>query len=342
MVTSTASALPFMAADAGRPAPAKAAPSAATMAAMAGLRVGIVCNPKAHLNHGAEYEAGVPGADSVIVAAPRTRAALAETLANFAARRIDLLVIDGGDGTVRDVLTAAGELWGAAWPRVVVIPSGKTNALAIDLGIPKGWTLADALVAVRAGRSVVRRPVEIARASDAAAPPLRGFLFGAGVFVDATGLAQHTHRAGAFNGIAVGLALGWAIVQTLFGRASSVWRAGTPMTLAIDGAAADTRARYLLLASTLGRLPLGLKPFGPAVRGLRLLHVDAPPRRLLAAAPAVVAGADAAWLGAAGYHRVEADRLDLTLDPGFILDGELFPGGTFAVRQGPSLSFVVP
>jgi hypothetical protein len=341
VVTLSASTLPFLGPDDGRVAPAKRAPGAA---AIAGLRVGIVCNPKAHLNHGAEYEAGVPGADSVMVAAPRTRVALADTLADFASRGIDLLVIDGGDGTVRDVLTAAGELWGRNWPRIVVIPSGKTNALAIDLGIPKGWTLADALVAVRAGHSVVRRPVEVVR-TDAVEPgarPLRGFLLGAGMFVDATELAQHTHRAGAFNGIAVGLALGWAIAQTLFGRANSSWRSGTAMTLAIDGGAAHTRARYLLLASTLGRLPLGLKPFGPAVHGLKLLHVDAPPRRLLAAAPLIVAGSDAAWLRKAGYHRQESEAIALILAPGFILDGELFPGGALHVGQGPALSFVVP
>lgn len=339
MVTVPAASAPlsFLRADAGRARVVKASPS---VAATAGLTVGVVCNPKAHLNHGAEYEAGVPGADSLHVAAPRTRMALAEVMDDFARRRIDLLVIDGGDGTVRDVLTAAADRWGTAWPRVVVIPSGKTNALAIDLGIPRGWTLAQALEAVRNGSVAERRPVEIARAGDGRT--LRGFLFGAGAFVDGTELAQHTHRAGAFNGIAVGLATGWAVVQTLFGRATGAWRAGTRMRLRLAGQDEDARARYLLLASTLGRLPLGLNPFGPAKRGLKLLAVDAPPKRLWAAAPLVVAGSEAAWLGRAGYHRLETTGFDLELERGFILDGELFPGGAFSVRLGPKLSFVVP
>ena len=337
MPPASATALPFARAD-FRPTPrAKVAPS---VAATAGLTIGIVCNPKAHRNHGAEYQQGLPGAESVILAAPRTRNALAEVLADFAAKRIDLLVIDGGDGTVRDVLTAAEGVWGAAWPRIAVIPSGKTNALAIDLGIPKGWTLAQALDAVRAGKVEVRRPVEIDR--NDGRRPLRGFLFGAGAFVDGTELAQHTHRAGAFNGIAVGLATAGAILQTMFGRATGAWRRGSMMRLQLAGRPAETRARYILLASTLGRLPLGVKPFGPAKRDLRLLSVDAPPKRLWAAAPAVLAGSHAAWLNKAGYHRLETTGFDVELERGFILDGELFGGGTLSVRQGPKLSFVVP
>lgn len=313
---------------------------APAVAATESRQIGIVCNPRAHLNRGAEYEAGVAGAGSVLIAAPRTRAALADELADFAARGVDLLVIDGGDGTVRDVLSCAGDIWSGHWPQIVVIPSGKTNALALDLGLPQGWTLADALGALGRGRVERHRPVEIVRAEDGAR--LRGFLFGAGAFVSATELAQHTHRAGAFNGVAVGLALGWVVLQTLFGPATGNWRAGTPMRLNLAGQDPETRARYLLLASTLGRFPLGLKPFGPARRGLKLLAIDAPPRRVWAAAPAIIAGADAPWLDGAGYHRVETTGFDVTLDQGFILDGEHYPGGTLSVRLGPLLSFVVP
>ena len=315
----------------------KAAPSAA---AIGGLRVGIICNPKAHRNRGAEYEAGMPGANSVTVAAPPTREALRDVLADFAAKRIDLLVIDGGDGTVRDVLTAAGDQWGRHWPRVAVIPSGKTNALALDLGLPEGWTLSEALVAARQGHVVSRRTVEVSRGDGAT--PLRGFLFGAGAFVTATELAQHTHRAGAFNGVAVGLALCWAVLQTLFGPVTGSWRKGTAMRLRLAGHEPEARQRYLLLASTLERLPLGIKPFGPARRGLRLLAVDAPPRRLWAAAPAVVGGWKAPWLEAAGYHRLETAGFDVAMEEGFILDGEHYDGGALAVRPGPKLSFIVP
>ncbi|MDP1027543.1 diacylglycerol kinase family protein [Sphingomonas sp. KR1UV-12] len=315
----------------------KAAP---TPAALGALRIGIICNPRAHRNHGAGYAAGVPGADSVLIAAPRTTEALVETLAGFAERRIDLLVIDGGDGTVRDVLTAAGQLWQRDWPAIAVIPSGKTNALAIDLGVPAGWTLGDALSAMAQGRTVIRRPVEIARDDDSL--PLRGFLFGTGAFVKATELAQHTHRAGAFNGVAVGLALGWALMLTAFGARDNAWRAGDRMDVRLPGGPVERDPLYLLLASTLERLPVGLRPFGRPRQGLKLLTVDAPPRWLPVTVPALLGGSEAAWLKRAGFHNRDAAAFDVTPDDGFILDGELFAGGQLSVHQGPVLSFVVP
>lgn len=324
-------------------APAAAPPrlkAAPPRAALGALRIGIVCNPRAHRNRGAEYAAGVPGVDSVAVAAPRTMAALADTLTDFAARRIDLLVIDGGDGTVRDVLTAAGDLWRAEWPAIVVIPSGKTNALAIDLGLPTDWSLADALAAMQRGSLRAHRPIEVA--GHDGEPPLRGFLFGAGAFVKATDLAQRTHRAGAFNGVAVGLALGWALLLTVFGGSRSPWRHGEAMGLRLPGIGRDDTPRYLLLASTLARLPVGLRPFGRVRDGLKLLGVDGPPRWLAAAVPALLGGSEARWLEQAGYRRRDVAAFDVDLADGFILDGELFAGGTLTVRQGPVLSFVVP
>jgi len=255
-------------------------------------------------------------------------------------------VIDGGDGTIRDVLTAAATVWTGAMPRVAIVPSGKTNALALDLGIPDHWTLDQALAAARDGASIVRRPVEVERAGTG--QKLRGFLFGAGAFVEATGLAQRAHRAGAFKGFAVGVALSWAIVQTLFGRASGMWRAGNRMHVRYDSAAdagrvADTDThRYILLASTLTRMPLGVQPFGAARDGLKTLLVDAPPRWLAAAAPLIVAGSPAKWLDRAGYHRIDTPALDVTMEAGFILDGEVYPGGALTIRQAAPISFVVP
>ena len=48
--------------------------------------------------------------------------------------------MDGGDGTLREVLTALPGAF-ATPPLLAVLPSGKTNILALDLGTPHGWTL---------------------------------------------------------------------------------------------------------------------------------------------------------------------------------------------------------
>jgi hypothetical protein len=313
--------------------------------AAARIRTGIICNPKSHRNR-SSVEATRPFVSGTVLAAtPRTQAELAEVLTDFARLNIELLVIDGGDGTIRDVLTCGAAIWKGVWPKVAIVPSGKTNALALDLGIPDDWSLGRALNAARDGALVTRSPIEVSRAGDA---PLCGFLFGAGAFVSATALAQRTHHAGAFKGVAVALATGWGILQTLVGRASSEWRRGERMHVRYDassnaGANADTdRARYILLASTMVRMPVGVRPFGTPREGMKTLLVDAPPRRLALAAPLVIGGASPAWLDRAGYHRIDTPSFDLRIDADFILDGEVYPGGDLTVRQGPAIRFVVP
>ncbi len=321
--------------------------------AAAKIRTGIICNPKSHRNR-SSVEATKPFLSGTVLAVtPRTQAELAEVLTDFARHGIELLVIDGGDGTIRDVMTAAARVWTGAAPRVAIVPSGKTNALALDLGIPDHWTLDQALTAARDGNVKMRSPIEVVRKDNGTR--LHGFLFGAGAFVQATALAQRTHRAGAFNGVAVGLALCWAILQTLFGGANSAWRAGSRMRIRFQGArmpesnehapgvnANTDRARYLMLASTLKRMPVGIRPFGAPRSGMKTLVVDGPPRWLAAATPLIVAGSPAAWLDRAGYHRIDASELDLSMDSDFILDGEIYPGGDLIVREGKTLRFVVP
>lgn len=112
------------------------------------------------------------------------------------------------------------------------------------------------------------------------------------------------------------------------------------MDLSFDPGA--ERARFLLLASTLKRLPLGVKPFGAPREGLKVLTVEAPPRRFARALPILLRGGDAPWLAQAGYHRRDLTAFDVTGPGDFVLDGEIYPGGRLTVRQGRELEFVIP
>ncbi|MES2754207.1 MAG: diacylglycerol kinase family protein [Pseudomonadota bacterium] len=314
-------------------------PPAPTAESATRPRAGVICNPRSHLNRRAEIAGAVP-AENAILAAPRTHGELAATLSEFAARGIDLLVIDGGDGTVRDVLSAAAEAFGDDLPQVAVLPTGKTNALALDLGLPAGWSLHDALEAARTGGIRRRAPIVITRAGSALAQ--RGFLFGAGAFVRASALAQRTHSVGAFNGFAVALAIVWGILQSLFGRATGEWRRGDAMRIALPGEDATECNRYFLMGSTLEHLPLGVRPLGPRRPGLKLLNVDSPARRLLFAVVPILFGRTGGWLARNGYRHADVTTMSLTLDADYILDGEVYPGGALSVAAGTPIAFVVP
>lgn len=300
------------------------------------LKVGIIRNAKARLNIARR---GLNVGLAAHCAMPRSYDELDDALATFARTGINALVIDGGDGTVRDVLTAAAHHFRGVFPKVAVLPSGKTNALATDLRLPQGWTEQAAIEALRAGRTEERGPLEIWRPGMAVAEQ-RGFIFGAGAFVRATALAQDTHRLGAFNGLAVGLSVAGAVAQTLFGRSDNVWRRGTPMRIAPANAQATSGAKYIFFGSTLTRLPLDLRPFGRPRPGMKALCIDAPPAGLARALPAVLAGYDLPAGG--GYRRDDSDSMALTVGSDIVLDGETFAGGEMTLRHGAPIRFAVP
>ncbi|WP_041373445.1 diacylglycerol/lipid kinase family protein [Phenylobacterium zucineum] len=301
------------------------------------IRAGVIRNLKSHRNLAGAPALAPPG---VLEAVPERPDDLTEALAWFAKSGVDFVVIDGGDGTVRDVLTRATEAYGDRLPTFGVIPNGKTNALALDLGVPLGTPVRAMLAAARdPAKRKVRACLEVVRAG-ADEPELRGFLFGMGAFVRGTELAQRTHGLGFFDNAAIVMTIAGAAARTLAGGPQDPWRRGEPATLALGEAAPETRDWFLVLAATLKRFPLGLQPFGPPHEGLKALAVEAPPRRLPMAVPTILRGAQPPWLERAGYRRRDVSSLSVSMEGGFTLDGEIYPGGDLTVRQGPDLEFV--
>lgn len=300
-------------------------------------RAGVIWNQKSHRNRGGDVEP-LPGV--VVEVAPEAPAALLGTLKRFADAGVDLVVIDGGDGTIREVLTRLPEAYGERLPKLAIVPNGKTNALALDIETPLGTSLEQLLDAAAAGRPTKRRQcLEVIR-QGAAQPEHRGFLFGMGAFVRATELAQRHHGLGVFDNAAIVLTMAGAMARTLLGGATDPWRKGEPARASFAGP--DQGDWFLIMASTLKRFPLGLKPFGIPREGLKTLSVGAPPRRLMHAVPTILKGQDAAWLEACGYRRHDLDAFEIAFSGRYVLDGEIYPGGELTVRQGPELEFVVP
>ena len=318
--------------------------------------VGVIYNPRSHRNLGADFDCGL--SPHVHIARPGDRSQLPLALADFATRGIDLLVINGGDGTVRDVLTCGQPIFGDDWPAIAVLPKGKTNALTVDLGIPDSWSLQDAIHALDHGTRVWRRPIEVAplgESGDGAKDGsghtrVSGFILGAGAFTTATRAGQSAHRLGAFNSLAVGVTAGWALLQSLFAGRSNPWRKGARMRIGLGAGdvpmehsgLGDPEMRQVLFASTLERLPAGIRPFGFLKSGLKLVAVDQISRRTTALIPLIAAGKMQRGLRERGIHQLAATQFTLSIDDQFILDGEAFPAGDYLIAQGPELAFVSP
>jgi hypothetical protein len=314
-------------------------------------RIGIISNPRSrgHL----EGQAGLgAAAEGLLQAAPESRAALRQALAGFAAAGVDLLVVNGGDGTLREVLTALPESFGTRHPAIAPLAAGRTNLAARIManGTNAGAgeaVLARLLDSARAGRLRQRaQPVlEIAFPGAPERGVLRGLLFGAAAMTQATLLAQsQIHRRGLNDALGVAATGLVTAARVLTGRGSlgRSLRQGTPMQLVVDDAPPREGPRFILLATTLDKLMLGLWPFwGEGPGPLRWLDVAAPPPRLATGlwsllrrrAPAIP-----------GWHSGRATRLAAALEQPFILDGEMFdsaPGGLVVTASAP-VTFVAP
>lgn len=309
--------------------------------------VGVIRNQRSHRNAGGAQPA-ITARATLLVEAPTRRGELLAILRKFAEQRIDYLVVDGGDGTVRDVLTCGSAVFGHVWPRLIVLPSGKTNALAADLSLPADWSLDRALACAAEGRGVRRRPLMVAEADNPQARVV-GFALGAGLYTRAVALGQRAHRHGAFNAAVVVLTALWTVLQALFGSADNPYRRSTPMRLSdaagralphAPGSAADER--FMLFASTLERFPGGVRPFRKLGGTLRLAVVDRARAGVLLRIPLVMAGLIGGGSARRGYHLLGGQEFGAELGEQFILDGEAFPPGRYRISLGPQLIFVTP
>lgn len=310
--------------------------------------VGVIYNPRSHRNRGQDLDSNP--APHVFISQPGDRSQLSEALERFAQRGIDLLVINGGDGTVRDVLTAGGGVFGDQWPTIAVLPKGKTNALTVDLSAPKDWSLQGAIDAYVDGGRVLRSPLIVEPADGTEGKSHLGFILGAGGFTLAIRAGQDAHRLGAFNGLAVFVTTVWGLLQSLLGTRNNKWRRGADMILTRDDTGAEiphsglgeAHRRLVLFASTLERFPSGIQPFGPLKAGLKMVVLDKVKRLSLLRLPLNMMGKDMGNLAQRGIHQVAADSFTMALDDQFILDGEAYPAGTYQVKTGPKLEFVRP
>ena len=268
----------------------------------------------------------------LVFAEPDSPAALLEALRHFADSRVELVVISGGDGTLRDVLTALPSAYPDGLPDLALLAAGNTNLAARALGIagsgPKG--LQRLLDAARQGR-LRRTPCRFLEVSWVGQPernPVRGFFFGAAAFADGKRLADaEIHSRNFHKGLAVGLAATTMVLRILFGDVGGL-RGGTPMRIGVDGGTPHEGRRFLLLATTLDRLMLGIWPFwGKGAGAIKWLDIEAPPRQLMAALLAMAAGRAWPWMAGKGYRSGRAGQLRILLEQPFVLDGEFFDTG---------------
>lgn len=321
---------------------------------VATLKIGVIRNPRSTRNKKRQYgiEQAARYNPDILSETIENKDTLGAVLTGFKDREVGLVVVDGGDGTAREVLSRLPEIFGADMPFVSILPSGKTNLVARDIGTARHGvqSFGKLLDGVKEGRLfATARTRSLLKITwpDGSHLPVRGMLMGLGAFRAGTDLAQSDiHAKGIHHGPAVALAMTDYFFRASLGRDAGEMRAGEPVALAMDGRRCAEGRRFAVICTTLTRLLFGIWPFwGDESRAIRYIDVIAPPKRLLRSLPAVARGKPLPWMEDAGYRSGSADRIEMIIERPFIVDGEVFhPGsdGRLIIDGSEQVRFLVP
>ena len=315
------------------------------------IRAALIRNPSSHRNLASSDSYRLQAREWLgpCFAEPAAPGDMHDVLADFAQRGVNLLIIDGGDGTLHKVLSALPPEWEKQPPRMAIMASGNTNLVAGDVGSGvrgvKGLRRLIDWTPQEVGRVRSRSCLEI-RWEDEAHPVVRGMFFGAAAFTRGTDIAHRKiHRRGFFHKPAVLFAIVASLGHTLLAATRRQWLMGDAMEIATDGQTALKGDRFLFLATSLDRLMLGIWPFwNDGGAAIRYLDVDATPKRLPGVSLALLRRRIPQWLrDAEDFRSGGANTIEMSLSERFVLDGEVFepgPLGKILIRPGPQIEFV--
>jgi hypothetical protein len=277
---------------------------------------------------------------------------IGEAMRIIARVRPKVLAINGGDGTVQAALTEIynGGHFGDSPPPVAVLPSGKTNLIALDLGARGDpiETLEQLIELARtdlAPYTVARELIALSRPGGDERPVIGMFLGGAGLAETMRYCREKIYPLGLPNGIAHAITAMAVMVKLVLGATASFLPPDSqPLSVSMSRPGRRLSGRFSLLAvTTLDKLLLSTDLGAHRAGTLKLLAIE---ERTMSVARALFAGV-LGKLGrskVAGVHFQEADEILIEGESSdVILDGETFRaelGRPINLKTAHPLSFV--
>ena len=271
-----------------------------------------------------------------------------ETIARVRPR---MLVINGGDGTVQAALTELynGGHFGSEPPPVAVLPSGKTNLIALDLG-----SQGDPIVALEklmeiaqadlSPHIVARELIALRCGAGEQMPVIGMFLGGAGLADTMLYCREKIYPLGLPNGVSHAITALAMLAQLLL-RLKASFLPPNPSPVAVSWRNSQSLSgRFSLLAvTTLDKVLMSGELTGRTRGALKLLAIEERPASMLRAFVATLAGK----LGHSkmrGVHFEQSDEISIEGESSkVILDGETFRaeiGSPIFLKLAHPLSFV--
>lgn len=274
-----------------------------------------------------------------------------EALATLATHEVDILAVNGGDGTLQRVLTEvmSSQVF-AQVPFLVPLRGGRTNMIALDIGSRRDPV--GALAALRnltrsqnpldghiVERSVLRMDVEAEGVTQ------YGMSFSVGLLPRAIELTHRMFPEGRAQGVfGSGMVVGGLALRAAFGKLDGILQPD-PMEIVLDGRVLMAKEFVLMLVTTLERFFLKIRPFwGRETAPIRFMAVAAGAVLSLMAVPKILYGCPPEWITSeAGYTSHNVQHINLRVDCGLVMDGEMFapqPGRIVRLSAPDRVRFV--
>lgn len=276
---------------------------------------------------------------------------IGEAMATIARVQPKLLVINGGDGTVQAALTELynGGHFGETPPPVAVLPSGKTNLIALDLGasgdpiVALGRLLE--LAQTDLGPHIVARElIALSGGMDGSTSVIGMFLGGAGLADIMLYCRHRIYPLGLPNGVSHVITAIAVVMCQVFGlRASFLPPSPSQLSISLRREGVIQRRFSLMFVTTLEKILLSSDMGARNAGLLKFVAVEQRPWALLRAFTASLFGR-LGKIKLAGVHVEDADEISIEGEGSdVILDGETFRAGIgkpILLRSAMPLSFV--
>lgn len=305
---------------------------------MTGTRIAVLSNPMSGNNRKWQTRiagrlAGYPQVSHHVTRSLAEAEALAPQLAREAP---DVVVINGGDGTVAAVLGMILDHWSRGLlPLVMVLPGGTANMTAGDIGMATSYRHALRRFfrwldrgAPMEGEIRTRHLMRVEGASDG--QTRHGMFLGTGAVMQAT---QYAHSDVHSRGLGGEVSLALILIRALWGliRRDPRFYQPTQVSMTLRDATGasvtrETAPMLILVACTLERLSLGIRPFwAPRDAAIALTAIRGGAARFPRAILSLLRGHPNRHVTPEnGYESFRADRIELFFDGELNLDGELF------------------
>lgn len=271
-------------------------------------------------------------------------------LAEFIRMGVDVVAVNGGDGTAHAVLTKLFHRPpGRLVPLLAILRSGTASMIARDVGLRGSRRLSLKRLLAWAGggcgnAAIIQRPViKVERAPDQ--EPLYGMFFGAaGICQGIQFCLTRLHTKGLGGEFAAGVTLARFLISAA--RRKSGLLFPVPTIIGLDNEPQEKQDVFLILISTLKRLFLGFHPYwGTETAPLYYTAINAHPRHLLRTLPFLLRGRRSRFCTPEhGYFSRNVREARLTFTGNFTLDGQLYTPdtgvGRVIVSEGGTASFL--